>query len=79
MPKGVSRDRNLDCEAVKKFREVIHLQLNHVQRAVVADTVECNERGLRIWEAVLVEHMLAGRNPKNVLPMLKQWELEYYT
>lgn len=72
------RDPNLDCPAVKAYREIVHLQLNHIQRAEVADRVLCNERGLRIWEWTLHEFMLEGRNPKNIVPMLKAWELEYY-
>ena len=78
MPKGV-RDPNLDCEAVKKYREIVHLQMNYIQRAYVAETVECTPRGLAIWEAVLIECMANGFNPKGIPKMLKMWELMYYS
>ncbi len=68
------RDPNLDNQAVKKYREIIHLQANYLQREVIAETVHDSERGLRIWEATLVEWMLAGYSPKNVLGMLKQYK-----
>lgn len=61
------RDPNLDNDAVKKYREVIHLQANYLQREEIALTVG----NIRIWEVVLLEWMLEGRNPKNVLGMLK--------
>lgn len=78
--KGIPRprDKNLDCLAVIIYREIIHLQLNHIQRAEVAEKVECNERGLRIWRATLIEHMMHGWNPKNVPFLIKQWENSYY-
>lgn len=72
------RDPNLDCQAVKLYREVVHLQANYLQREAIAETVQCNERGLRLWTAVLVERMLNGDNPKAIPSMLRQWELEYY-
>lgn len=73
MVKGVPRDLNLDNEAVKKYREVIHLQANYIQRAVIAETVSDSDRGLRIWEGVLIEWMLHGWSPKNVSGMLKNY------
>ena len=73
---GKGRDPNLDDPAVKKYREIARLQANHIQRAEIAATVD--DRGLRIWEAVLTEHMLHGWNPKDVLRMLKTYELQRY-
>lgn len=70
------RDPNLDNEAVKKYRDIVHLQANYLQRAEIAATVD--ERGLRVWEAVLTEHMLHGWNPKDVLRMLRTYELQRY-
>lgn len=64
------RDPNLDNEAVKKYREIVHLQANYLQREEIALLVT-NER---VWEAVLLEWMLEGRNPKNVLGMLKVYQ-----
>lgn len=64
------RDPNLDNEAVKKYREIIHLQANYLQREEIALTVG----NVRVWEAVLLQWMLEGRNPKNVLGMLKSYE-----
>jgi hypothetical protein len=61
------RDPNLDNEAVKLYRQIIHLQANYLQREEIAYTVT----NLRVWQAVLLEWMLEGRNPKNVLAMLK--------
>lgn len=61
------RDPNLDNEAVKLYRHIIHLQANYLQREEIAYTVT----NLRVWQAVLLEWMLEGRNPKNVLAMLK--------
>lgn len=63
------RDQNLDNPAVKKYRDIVHLQANYLQREEIALTVT-NER---IWEVVLLEWMLEGRNPKNVLGMLKTY------
>lgn len=68
------RDPNLDNEAVKKYREIVRLQLNYIQRAEVAYMVEDTPRGMRIWEATLLEHMLHGWNPKDVLTMLKNYK-----
>lgn len=65
-----SRDPNLDNPAVRKYREIIHLQANYLQRAEIA-LVVTNER---IWEATLIEWMLEGRNPKNVLGMLRVYQ-----
>lgn len=76
--KQVKRDPLLDNDAVKLYRQIIHLQMNYIQRAFVAETVECTERGLRIWEAVLIEHMAHGWNPKNIPFMLKTWQNQYY-
>lgn len=64
------RDPNLDNEAVKLYREIVHLQANYLQREEIA-LVVTNER---IWEAVLIEWMLCGYNPKNVLGMLKLYQ-----
>lgn len=64
------RDINLDNPAVRKYRDVIHLQANYLQRAEIA-LVVTNER---IWEVVLLEWMLEGRNPKNVLGMLRVYQ-----
>lgn len=64
---GQPRDKNLDNAAVKKYREICHLNCNYLQRAEIA-LVVTNER---IWEAVLIEWLLSGYNPKNVLGMLK--------
>ena len=68
------RDVNLDNPAVKKYREIIHLQANYIQREEIAYVVENSARGLRIWEAALLEHMLHGWNPKDVLKMLKSYQ-----
>jgi hypothetical protein len=68
------RDPNLDNLAVKKYRDVVRLQANHVQREDIALTVENSERGLRIWEAVLLEHMGAGYPPKRVDWMLRNYQ-----
>lgn len=63
------RDKNLDNEAVKLYREIVHLQLNHVQRECVVHEV----RNIRIWEATLAEFMLKGYPPKRVDLMLKTY------
>lgn len=68
------RDPNLDNPAVKKYREIIHLQANWLQRELIADEVGDTPRELRIWEATLVEHMGHGWNPKDVLMMLKNYK-----
>ena len=67
------RDPNLDNPAVRKYREIVHLQANHIQREDIALTVENSERGLRIWEAVLLEHMGAGFPPKRIDWMLRSY------
>lgn len=64
---GKQRDPNLDNGAVKLYREIVHLQLNHVQRSAVAIEVT----NLRVWEAVLIEWMGEGRNPKNVFSIVR--------
>lgn len=68
------RDPNLDNAAVKKYREIIRLQANYLQRELIADEVGDTPRELRIWEATLVEHMGHGWNPKDVLTMLKNYK-----
>lgn len=70
------RDPNLDNEAVKKYREIVHLQANYLQRAEIALVVENSERGLRVWEATLLEYMLAGYPPKRVDWMLKNYKAQ---
>jgi len=65
------RDPNLDNPSVKAYRNVVHLQANYLQREEIALTVT-NER---VWEVVLTEWMLRGRNPKDVLAMLRAYEL----
>lgn len=69
------RDPNLDNDAVKKYREIIHLQANWLQRELIANDVGDTPRELRIWEATLVEHMGHGWNPKDVLMMLKNYKV----
>lgn len=79
MPKkGEKRDPNLDCPAVKAYREIVHLQLNYLQRQFVAEKVQCSQRGLSIWRDVLTDSMLNGRNPKNIPYMVRLWEGMYY-
>ncbi len=79
MPKkGTPRDKNLDCLAVIAYKDIIHLQANYLQRAEIAEKIQCTERGLSIWRGVLRDHMLRGWNPKNIPFMLKQWEGIYY-
>lgn len=73
---SAKRDPNLDNKAVKLYRDVVHLNCNYLQRAEIAATVD--ERGLRVWESVLTEHMLHGWNPKDVLRLLKTYELQRY-
>lgn len=65
------RDPLLDHPAIRSYRDIVHLQLNHVQRECVANEVT----NFRVWEAVLLEYMLEGRPPKNVLSMLKTYRL----
>jgi len=71
MKRGSRRDPNLDNAAVKVYRNIMKLQANYLQRAEIA-LVVTNER---VWEVVLLEHMLRGRNPKDVLAMLRVYEL----
>jgi hypothetical protein len=68
------RDPNLDNPAVKKHREIIRLQANYIQREMIADVVENSARGLMVWEAVLIEHLAHGWNPKDVMIMLKNYK-----
>jgi hypothetical protein len=77
-PKGTKRDPLLDCPAVIEFRNIIHLQLNYLQRQFVAENVSCCERGLALWRATLREFMLEGRNPRNVVYMTKIWENQFF-
>lgn len=63
------RDPLLDNQAVRLYRDIVHLQLNHVQRECVADAVT----NIRIWEATLAEFMLKGYPPKRVDLMLKTY------
>lgn len=77
--KGQPRDPLLDCPNVKSYREIIHLQLNYIQREYVVEKVSCCERGQRLWRATLKEWMLNGFSPKNVPGMVKLWENQYYT
>lgn len=70
------RDPLLDHRAVRKYREIVHLQANHIQREEIAFVVEDSDRGERIWEAVLVEWMLHGYNPKNVVGMLNLYRAQ---
>ena len=72
--KGKKRDVNLDCPAVADFRSIVHLQLNYLQRKFVVENVSCCERGLALWRETLKEFMLEGKNPRNVVSMVKIWE-----
>lgn len=67
------RDPNLDNEAVRKYRDIVHLQANHIQREDIAYVVENSARSLALWEATLLEHMGHGWNPRDVLTMLKNY------
>lgn len=79
MPKkGEKRDPLLDCPNVKAYREIVHLQLNYLQRQYVVEKVSCCERGQRLWRASLVEWMLYGYSPKNVVGMVKLWENQFW-
>lgn len=79
MPKkGEKRDPLLDCPNVKAYREIIHLQMNYLQRQYVVENVSCCERGQRLWRATLTEFMLSGMNPKNIPYMVKIWENQYW-
>lgn len=77
-PKGTKRDPLLDCPNVKAYREIIHLQMNYLQRQFVAEKISCCERGQRIWRNVLTEVMLNGMNPKNIPNMVRLWEGQYF-
>ena|SRR5215216_1090021 len=77
-PKGTKRDPLLKCPNVIAFRDVVHLQLNYIQRQFVAKNVSCCERGQGLWRATLTEWMLHGFSPKNVPGMVKLWENQYY-
>lgn len=77
--KGQKRDPNLDNLAVKKYRDICHLQANYLQRECIAYDVENSPRGLRIWESVLTEFMLRGRNPKDIVEMLKIYRNQMYS
>lgn len=75
MEPNKQRDPNLDNPAVKKYREIVRLQANYLQREFIADAVGDDPRCLRIWEATLLEHMGHGWNPKDVLVMLKNYKV----
>lgn len=60
------------------FRDVVHLQLNYIQRQYVVKNVSCCERGQSLWRATLTEWMLNGFSPKNVPGIVKLWETQYY-
>lgn len=77
-PKGRPRDPLLDCPIVIIYRDVAHLQMNHIQRKYVADNVSCCEKGQRIWRGVVEEHLLNGWNPKNIPFMVKAWSNQFY-
>lgn len=77
-PKGTKRDVNLDCPAVIEFKNIIHLQLNYLQRQFVVENVSCCERGLAIWRCTLTEFMLEGKNPRNVVYMVKVWANQFF-
>jgi len=76
--KGEKRDPTLDCENVRAYREIIHLQLNYLQREYVVKNVSCCERGQALWRSTLTEFMLEGRNPRNVVYMVKIWENMFF-
>jgi hypothetical protein len=76
--RGTRRDPLLDCPNVKSYREIIHLQLNYIQRQYVVDKISCCERGQRLWKTTLHEIMLNGNNPRNVPYMVKLWENAFY-
>ena len=77
--KGTKRDVNLDCPAVQEYRNIIHLQLNYLQRQFVVENVSCCERGLALWRETLREFMLEGKNPRNVVYMAKIWENLFFS
>lgn len=76
--KGIKRDPSLDCVNVKSYREICRLQMNYLQRQYVVDNVSCCERGQRLWRASLVEWMLHGYSPKNVIGMVRLWENQFW-
>lgn len=76
--KGTKRDKNLDCPNVQTYRDIVHLQLNYLQRQYVVEHVSCCERGQRLWRATLTEFMLEGKNPRNVVYMVKIWENQFW-
>lgn len=67
------RDPNLDHEAVRKYRDIVHLTPNHIQRQDIAVTVRGNGE-LELWEKVLIQFMREGNNPKRVDWMLDRFE-----
>jgi hypothetical protein len=79
-PKGTKRDPLLDCPIIKLYRDIVHLQMNYLQRRFVADKVSCCERGQRIWRDTLEELMLAGNiyRVKDIPYVVKIWENQYY-
>lgn len=77
--KGTPRDPLLDCPNVKAYREIVHLQMNYLQRQYVVENVSCCERGQRLWRATLSEWMLHGWSPKNIPGMVHLWENQFYT
>lgn len=77
--KGEKRDPLLDCPNVKAYREIIHLQMNYLQRQYVVENVSCCERGQRLWRATLTEIMLNGNNPRNIPYFVKLWQNQFYT
>lgn len=76
--KGEKRDPLLDCEIIKIYRDVVHLQMNYLQRQFVVEKVSCCERGLALWRATLKEWMLNGFNPKGIPGMVKLWEGNFW-
>jgi hypothetical protein len=77
--KGQKRDPLLKCELIKIYRDVIHLQLNYIQRQYVAEHVSCCDRGQGLWRETLKEWLLNGFNPRNVPGMVKLWQDQFYT
>lgn len=79
MPKkGTKRDPLLDCPVVQEYRNIIHYQMNYLQRQFVVEKVSCCERGLALWRSTLKEWMLHGFSPKNVPGMVKLWEGQFW-
>jgi len=72
------RDPNLQCGLIQIYRDVIHFYPNHLQRQYIVENVSCCERGQRLWRATLVDFQLEGRNPKNVIAMVKAWGNMFY-